>query len=71
MSVCVCVCVCVCVYPPLPTQIQTVLTNYCNERELLVFTVMKIHVEICALTPCSIILGHQRFGGRLVAHLQG
>jgi hypothetical protein len=37
-----------------------------------VLTAMKILVEILqAVTPCSVLVGYQRFGGPLCLHLQG
>jgi hypothetical protein len=37
-----------------------------------IFTVEKIQVKVlCGVTPCSVVVGYQRFGGSCCLHLQG
>jgi hypothetical protein len=36
-----------------------------------VFTAMRIHVEVCwVVTPCSVVIGYQRFGAPWYLHLK-
>jgi hypothetical protein len=37
----------------------------------LVFTAVKIQVAFWVVTPCSVVVGYQRFGGPYCLHLQG
>jgi hypothetical protein len=37
-----------------------------------IFTAVMFHVEVfCVMTPCSVVVGYQRFGGPCCHHLQG